>query len=874
MSRSSRSVLSCLLLSAAFAQGAPAQTNPAPAQHERSSFPLRPPEPPTDQEQFLPYWTAEVGWATEIQLRNNQASGDLAVTPFLRATDGTETALQPVIVPPRSIRMVHVNQAIAGVAPQLVNGYGSVVLRYSSPSDGSLFAMAMIHGVGHPYAFHVDPSGTLPNYTAGSREGIWWLPQATTSDYLIVTNQGRDPLQLDLAIFDSSGRAYHQSVALGPAAMNRYSVRQLVATAGLTGSFGGVKISTAAHADALNTLHFLFDPEAGFSALLKMFNHNPNTQIAERDFAQTGLWTLRAPMLPLSSPDPGLGFPPGTVLQPQLFIRNTTANPVDANLTFRWRNAGATGQAAGPSLHLAPNQTLRLDVGALRDGAMLPKDANWTSVTLASNGPPRGLMAVAASYDSTLAHGAQTPFSDQLAAHWVGSLWEYDSQHNSFITVGNGGPRPAQAAFTIYYDPGAQKYEMLQTLQPGQQMWVDVGQLISQHVPDKNGNVLPAGLSSGTYEIWDLANRARGALFEGKVVYDKTYGHATYGCMGCCGPKTPSFTFDFNPLSIPLGGIVWQGVQAYDSCALQYDDWSDYFDGSWSTASPSIATVDYYGNHYGVGVGATTSSASAWLNVESTTEECPYVNIERSGTDNVPPNITGISPSQGPVGMTASVTINGNGFGTSPSVSAGTGITVTVSSATNTQIQASFNVSSSAPAGNHSVTVTASGQTSNSVNFFVQVPTSLSIVPGTDHTTPETGCTTSGGLSGCGVTRTFMYQVNDQSGQPIQVGGMAFGDIICNTSTNQLNLQGYATTCGGMTSSCWGTSGPCSQVTNSSGQFQETITVCAPACKPSGVCTTAGQTIANVTWYVNGQALSSDVKAYSYQCNKVLVNGQ
>src|ERR1700687_4765229 len=38
--------------------------------------------------------------------------------------------------------------------------------------------------------------------------------------------------------------------------------------------------------------------------------------------------------------------------------------------------------------------------------------------------------------------------------------------------------------------------------------------------------------------------------------------------------------------------------------------------------------------------------------------------------------------------------------------------------------------------------------------------------------------------------------------------------------------------------------------------------------------TTAGQTIANQTWTVNGYTLSSDVKGISYQCNKILVNGQ
>ncbi len=143
-----------------------------------------------------------------------------------------------------------------------------------------------------------------------------------------------------------------------------------------------------------------------------------------------------------------------------------------------------------------------------------------------------------------------------------------------------------------------------------------------------------------------------------------------------------------------------------------------------------------------------------------------------------------------------------------------------------------------------------------------QVPTSLSIVPGTSLTTSEAACTTSGGLSGCGVTRTFMYQVNDQNGQPIKVANMAVGDVICSTSTNQLNLQGYKTTCGGVTGSCSGTSGPCGAYTNSNGQFSETLAVCAPACTSSGTCCAAGQTIANQTWTVAGTTLNSERQEY------------
>ena len=180
------------------------------------------------------------------------------------------------------------------------------------------------------------------------------------------------------------------------------------------------------HAGSLDSVHFVFDEQAGFSALLKMFDHDPQAAIEHRDFARTGVWTLRAPMLALSQPDPALAFPEGTTLRPELFIRNTTAKPETVSLIFNWRNLSTAGKALGPTLRLAPFETRRVDVAALQDGKTLPKDANWTAVVMTTSGLPDEVMAIAASYDKTLRYGAQTPFSDQLSFKWEGGPWEYD----------------------------------------------------------------------------------------------------------------------------------------------------------------------------------------------------------------------------------------------------------------------------------------------------------------------------------------------------------------------------------------------------------------------------------------------------------------
>jgi hypothetical protein len=487
-------------------------------------------------EQFAPYWTAEPGWRTELQLRNNLAQGDLTVTPVLRSANGDEYPLPPVTIAPNEIKSVDVSDAVTKSAPQLKGLFGSVVFRYSSSGMRNLYAAVMVYDTGHPIAFHMDAFTQATDYDSGSREGIWWLPSATATDYLVLTNKSWQALQAKLSLFDASGKSSVQQIVLQPKTTLRNSVRTLIQKAGLTGSYGGFKIDVPSKVGSLDTAYLLFDEIVGFSALMKTFDRNPQGKIEQRlRFPEVKTWTTRAPMLALANPDPGLGFPAGTALQPEVFVRNATAAPTAVSVRFNWRSDTKGGSAIGPTLQLAPYETRLVDVGALQKSGTIPAQARWASVELSSSGRPNDIMATAASYDSTLRYGTQTPFNDQLTFHWEGGEWRVDATHNSIITAGNGGSAASKALFTIYYDGGKKRYDLEQELKPHEQMWVDVGKLIHDQMPDKNGLLLPADLMMGSYELQDLTDRGVGNLYEGKVIVDKTFGHVAYGCATCCG---------------------------------------------------------------------------------------------------------------------------------------------------------------------------------------------------------------------------------------------------------------------------------------------------------------------------------------------------
>jgi hypothetical protein len=329
-------------------------------------------------------------------------------------------------------------------------------------------------------------------------------------------------------------------------------------------------------------------------------------------------------------------------------------------------------------------------------------------------------MAVAASYDQSMQYGAQTPFSDQLAVQWEGGMWQYDPQHDSIITAGNGSSKPTQVAFTIFYNQGTQKYELDQTLQPGDQIWMDIGKLIRESIPDKNGNTLPANLPSGSYDVRDLSGTRVGTLFEGKVIYDKTYGHVTYGCAACCGWGIPYLWF--NPLSVPIAAQTGDGVWASYPCESEIDDVSANFYNSWTTGNTSIVTVDSLGTHTGLAVGSTTSKTNGYLASNDAHNNCPLLFRTPSGGVTVPdatPLITGINPSDWNAGSTIPVTFTGQYFGTNAptlSFSPGSGITYSLSSYSDTQIAASVTVASGTPNEDVNVSVTNNGYGGSSFN--------------------------------------------------------------------------------------------------------------------------------------------------------------
>jgi hypothetical protein len=268
-------------------------------------------------------------------------------------------------------------------------------------------------------------------------------------------------------------------------------------------------------------------------------------------------------------------------------------------------------------------------------------------------------------------------------------------------------------------------------------MWIDIGKLISEHVPDKNGNLLPPGVTHGSYEFRDLTDTGVGSLFEGKLTYDKTYGHAVYGCAECCayGETVPWYV----PIDVVILTEVQNGVNGLDSCTGKMVDVSQTFYNNWSSANTAIVTVDKYGNHTGKAAGSTTTETSGSL-PKPAARLCPALQRFPGGGANVLPTITGPSTlwwfkglAAGVSGYANQITLTASaGIGTSYqwAITAGSD-KVSLSTSTSATIQVT-STGQSVTANDVSITVTAGGITSNPFKISVRAPYTL----GTDPSNP------------------------------------------------------------------------------------------------------------------------------------------
>ncbi len=608
------------------------------------------------------------------------------------------------------------------------------------------------------------------------------------------------------------------------------------------GGAGGLSLALPGK-ELISATQIVFDEVTGLAVIMKMFDREPDDQVKSR--------VLRAPMMALSQPDHGLGFPSGTQVLPRIFLRNAGPAPTQVSATIDWRNQ-TSGTFALPALTLSPGEVRTVSLADYQQAAQIPPDANWGTMKLSYTGRAADLVAVAVSYDKANRYGLQTPFSENLSRLWVGGMWHVDATHNTFITTGNAGSESTTAEVTLFYNGGKSRYRMEKMLSPGQQLWLDVGEVVHDQVPDSDGHTLPPSTMTGSYELRDLDHATVGQLYEGKLVLDKTFGHAAYGCGSCCGYD--AVVLDPSGFFGPPGIQNDDSIYATDTCAGDQEDVTGSGYG-WTSSDTAVATLPNRTLHT-VTVGTAKGSGLVKLQ-RANPPSCPLtvfgptqgVNVQPTVTISGPTNIPMLhAGTQGTDSITVTATGNPSGRTYSwTAVSGGSNITILNNTSASATLQ-------SVAVGTYTVqvTYTFNNQPGTAVTVGkVQQPGSLGVI---SNATPLHNCA-SAGYAYNTADRQIQYQVLDTSAPPVPIpaAGMNLTETL-NGLSNTCKVPYPTPTVGAQSGS------------NGYFPLPDTLQLCSSVClpanaqgNPTGSCTAQ---VAQ-TWSANGFPVKSDTLTYT-----------
>ncbi len=598
---------------------------------------------------------------------------------------------------------------------------------------------------------------------------------------------------------------------------------------------GGIALTYTNGPASLAMVGVISNKQTGFSTTMRFI-----------DQSSQHTTSLHGANLLIGKPRTDSGFTSTTRFTPHIIVRNNSDLPVEVKPRIRYMLNGEAHTIRLDELSLFAQEVRELDLsGAIE--AIGNHRVSDAGIEIKHSGQPGAVLAYAASIDQSGSVVFDVPIKDpesEMGFKGGSYPWNIEGDNRAVLHVKNiddpvaGNQR--QFLVKLHFEGG--EYQLpVQIVEAGQTAEIDIKKLRDDQVKDSLGNVIPLNVTGGQLN-W--LGRGRSGDFIGRLVqYNPvTQMSASFSCVTGCNCD-PSWVDSWLQPALQTGVVD----DSFQIIGMELDQ--DCFGNAYgpyaainthfSSNNASVATVQVNQVTF---VGPGTAQISGHWDAYTVTEgggcdpelgcghgrnTCPY----QRAPDPVPavvfvrPTVSSISPSKGLIGQPVNVTINGTGFAAGSTVSINSGTVNNVTIQSESEITANYTSNDNASGGNHRVRVTSNGQTStDNVNFYVQLPTSLSVVPGSMSTL---SCDSSS--QNYGIKITVQYQVLDQNGDPILSAGMEPQEELLNDIINGMHFPDVD----------WRAIGP-SGVSCSTSQFTDTNGKFCDA--PLGTCGTVAFT--------------------------------
>jgi hypothetical protein len=705
--------------------------------------------PPSQRRIYAPIVELQEAENCEIVL-NSRSPHPIEVTPTFYTAKGDAIVGEPVQLQPAEIRFIKVEQLI----PASYHGrhrWGGMTLSYMG-GVLEVWAQLTFHGVGGGGSID-ETFNILEEPGSDTREAVWSMPKGSHA-IIALGNSSERAIHTTAQFLDDST----EEIEIAPFATKllRRHARGHEEEDTVNDS---VKLTTIGPAGSLRVAGFITSDD-----------HNFTSSIRFSDTKKATGPNLYATNLRLKN------------TTQRMVLKNTSDSVVTTSARFFSAAGDQSDPIVLPSLILEPQQTVSIDLGPLRTAAAARTDLNSVSVQVQNSGSPGSLIGALYSVEDATQLTYDVPLRDSgPMRNSTGSYpWRVDGHYTTIVTITNVSDQPASFIVDIRY-PGGHYFLPSKEVAVGGTATFDMRELIDEQKPDKLGTVLPLSATGGQFH-WSVFGGPITSKFIGRseVVSLSQRVSSSYSCPVCCPVSGPFGDIVFSgQINVNVNGLKQVNTTGYiTDCNGTQTDIGGLSMDTWWTNDPSMVSLDTtFGTSpvlKGLKVGETYINGKWFYNQFDSDggEQCTrtYNESTVSCPVDVHPTVTSISPEIGLIGQVYTATIIGTGFaaGSNVSIDSGTINSETINSSTS--ITVNFRSNDDASPGNHVVRVTSNGVTStNNVNFYVQIPTSISVL------SVDTLSSGSTGDFGCnpavtgdyGIEVAIHYQVRDQVGDPI-----------------------------------------------------------------------------------------------------------
>jgi hypothetical protein len=443
----------------------------------------------------LATFISDDGFKSKLLIQNLRLDAPIKVTPAL-IINQNEIPLAPITMPPHTTATVDITSTLLALGRS--HARGLAVVRYDYDTYGAV--SAVVTSSDDQHRLYLNSIGQSPEefWYGTALDAVVWAPEAGTEGFVAITNTTAEPRTVQ-ATFVVNGRSDEiHEVEMAPYQHRLLRIDSIVRRSRESGA--GVRISWSGKPGDVITEGELFNRRTGFSKYIRFLD--TSLHFAEH--------SLRTHFLLLGRQPAADAFPAQMSFRSIAAVRNIDPTPVQVTPVVKRVQNGSVQTISLKPVTISANETTLIDFGMAQKAGNLPADFDQGSLQLVPNTDHNSIVAELFNLSESNNFVVGPSFSS-FPTRATGSIWRIDGSYQTTIMVENTVNATDNVTLKLFSDRGS--YEKTFPVASGGILKINVRELLQNHVPDNDGNLLVA--TSGTLTIFG------GLGLHSKLSFDK-----------------------------------------------------------------------------------------------------------------------------------------------------------------------------------------------------------------------------------------------------------------------------------------------------------------------------------------------------------------